>query len=218
LNEKPKVCDGASENNMDKAVSELKGTVRREVRERGRTLSEGDLREGSEHARALLVKQKVWEGAESILFFAPMSDELDIWPLVGRALQEGRLAALPRFDVVEKKYRACRLHDVNADVQVGSFGIREPVAGCSGDILKQLDLILVPGIAFDLRGGRLGRGRGYYDRLLSEVSGATCAVAFDYQIVETVPAEPHDIHLDYILTPTRWLQVTRESKMTAEPS
>jgi len=131
---------------------------------------------------------------------------------VGEALKEGRLAALPRFDVVEKRYRACRLHDVNADVQVGSFGIREPSARCPGDILNQLDLILVPGVAFDMRGGRLGRGGGYYDRLLSEVSGVTCAVAFDHQIVEAVPAEPHDIHLDYILTPTRWLQVNRSRK------
>jgi 5-formyltetrahydrofolate cyclo-ligase len=208
LNEKPKVSDGESENNMDKAASELKGTVRREVRERARTFSEGDRRGASEQARALLVKQKVWEDAESILFFAPMSDELDIWPLAGQAMKEGRRAALPHFDVVEKRYRACCLHDVTADVQVGSFGIREPVTRSSKDILKRFDLILVPGVAFDLRGGRLGRGRGYYDRLLSEVSGATCAVAFDYQIVGAVPTEPHDIHLDYILTPTRWLQVT----------
>jgi 5-formyltetrahydrofolate cyclo-ligase len=67
-------------------------------------------------------------------------------------------------------------------------------------------LALVPGVAFDVRGGRLGRGRGFYDRLLAGVSGAKCGVAFDEQIVDAVPAGPLDIRLNCILTPTRWIE------------
>jgi 5-formyltetrahydrofolate cyclo-ligase len=68
-------------------------------------------------------------------------------------------------------------------------------------------LILVPGVAFDLRGGRLGRGRGYYDRLLSGLQGYRCGVAFDEQIVDRVPLEPHDASLNCILTPSRWVEL-----------
>jgi 5-formyltetrahydrofolate cyclo-ligase len=67
-------------------------------------------------------------------------------------------------------------------------------------------LILVPGVAFDLHGGRLGRGKGYYDRLLKELRGTTCGVAFDQQVVEAIPVEPHDVRLDHVLTPTRWIE------------
>ena len=71
----------------------------------------------------------------------------------------------------------------------------------------RLDLVLVPGVAFDLHGRRLGRGRGYYDRLLSQVGGRTCGVAFDEQVVSEVPVEAHDVLLNCILTPTRWFEL-----------
>ncbi|MEY2466031.1 MAG: 5-formyltetrahydrofolate cyclo-ligase, partial [Verrucomicrobiota bacterium] len=72
--------------------------------------------------------------------------------------------------------------------------------------IKPLDLILVPGVAFELHGRRLGRGKGFYDRLLADMRGTTCGVAFDEQIVAEIPVEPHDVHLDYLLTPTRWIE------------
>ena len=102
----------------------------------------------------------------------------------------------------------CQVGDLEADIVTGRFGIREPRTGCARLSLKRLDLILVPGIAFDLDGHRLGRGRGYYDRLLGELQGARCGVAFDQQIVDRVPIEPHDMRLSCIVTPTRWQSVT----------
>ena len=72
--------------------------------------------------------------------------------------------------------------------------------------LNRLDLALVPGLGFDARGHRLGRGKGHYDRLLAGFTGMKIGVAFDFQIVTEVPREPHDIALDAVVTPTRWLQ------------
>jgi 5-formyltetrahydrofolate cyclo-ligase len=92
-------------------------------------------------------------------------------------------------------------------LQLGHFGIREPETRCARLTSGKLDLILVPGVAFDLRGGRLGRGKGYYDRLLRELRGTTCGVAFEEQIVGEIPVEPHDVRLKFLLTPTRWIQV-----------
>ena len=76
---------------------------------------------------------------------------------------------------------------------------------CAPALLNSLDLVLVPGVAFDLHGRRLGRGKGYYDQLLAGVCGTTCGVAFDEQIVREVPLEPHDVLMNCILTPTRWV-------------
>jgi len=68
-------------------------------------------------------------------------------------------------------------------------------------------LILVPGVAFDLRGGWLGRGRGFYDRLLAGFHGIKCGVAFDEQMVEEVPTGTLDVRMDFVLTPTQCVEV-----------
>jgi 5-formyltetrahydrofolate cyclo-ligase len=93
------------------------------------------------------------------------------------------------------------------EIVSGQFGIREPDPDCIEIPSHQLDLVLVPGVAFDLHGRRLGRGKGFYDRLLTEVRGMKCGVAFDEQVLNEIPKESHDIHMNFILTPTRCVTV-----------
>ena len=159
----------------------------------------------SAHACALLRVQAQWRAAQSILFFAPLPEELDVWPLMIEALAAGKRAALPRFMPAAQGYVACQILDPVADLELGQFGIREPRCRCARFESKQLDLILVPGLAFDLQGGRLGRGKGYYDKLLEALRGSTCSVAFDQQVLDEIPMAPHDMRLDCILSPTRWV-------------
>ena len=161
----------------------------------------------SSQACARMEQQGLWQRARSVLLYAPMTEELDVWPLVVQGLAAGKTVALPRFDPVAKQYFARWIKDLTRDIQSGHFGIREPADHCLPVDLGQVDLVLVPGVAFDLRGGRLGRGRGYYDKLLAPVLGATCGVAFDEQIVPEVPVGPRDLRLKFVLTPTRWVEV-----------
>ena len=140
--------------------------------------------------RALAWRRKpVWQTAQRVLFFAPLPEELDVWPLLSEALAGGKSVALPRFVAETKSYEACAIQDPERDLQVGHFGIREPKRACARLPSNRLDLILVPGVAFDLQGRRLGRGKGYYDRLLKDLRGRTCGVAFDQQIVAEIPVE-----------------------------
>ena len=157
--------------------------------------------------RALLSQQPFWKDAAAILFFAPLPDEVDVWPLLEEALTTGKTAALPRFDPQGQNYVTCRVHDLRREIVAGQFGIREPGNGCGEIAPHSLDLILVPGVAFDLAGHRLGRGRGFYDRLLADARGIKCGMAFDEQIVEAIPVEPLDVRMDFILTPTRLVKV-----------
>ena len=122
-------------------------------------------------------------------------------------MDSGKLLALPRFDSATNGYLACEVKDLANDVEPGRYGIREPRGSCKPVPLKRLDFVLVPGVAFDLRGRRLGRGKGYDDQLLAAVRGRTCGVAFDQQIVREVPVEPHDSDVNCILTPTRWIEL-----------
>lgn len=150
-----------------------------------------------------LLAQSVWRDARSVLFYAALSDEPDVSFALDVALRDGKEALLPRFQPHSAAYVACQVHS-RVDLIRGQFGIMEPAAACAVIPLNHLDLVLVPGIAFDFAGRRLGRGKGFYDRLLAEVRGHKCGVCFDQQLVSSVPEEPHDIRLDSILTPTRW--------------
>jgi 5-formyltetrahydrofolate cyclo-ligase len=141
--------------------------------------------------------------ARTILFFAPLPDELDVWPLLEKFLTAGKNCALPFFDTATKEYSARRVQNLTADISTGYFGIREPASSCPEIPLEKFDLILVPGMAFDWNGNRLGRGRGFFDRLLAKSSGLKCGVSHDFQLIGKVPAEPHDAKLNFIVTPTR---------------
>jgi len=163
--------------------------------------------EASSQALALLGQQKRWKESKSILFYAPLPGELDVWPLLVEALAAGRTVALPRFISQKNLYAICPIADFTTDLEIGHFGVREPAAHCQPMAIYRLDFVLVPGVAFDLHGRRLGRGRGFYDQLLPFVLGKTCGVAFDEQIVEAIPVESHDVLVNSILTPTRWIEL-----------
>ncbi len=141
--------------------------------------------------------------AHIILFFAPLPDELDVWPLLEFSMALGTTCALPVFDAVKKLYVARGLDRLATDIVTGKFGVREPAASCAEIPSDKFDLVLVPGLAFDLSGNRLGRGQGFYDRLLEKISGIKCGVGYDFQLLENIPAEPHDAKVDFIVTPSR---------------
>jgi 5-formyltetrahydrofolate cyclo-ligase len=192
---------------MREKATDGKAVLRREVRAALARMSVEERAIASESARKLLAEQRVWQEARSILFFAPTSQELDIWPMLEMALGTGKLAALPRFMKDRGSYAPYRVNNPIEEVKPGHFNILEPVPGCAEVPLNQLDLFLVPGVAFDLHGRRLGRGKGFYDQMLKTVRGTTCGIAFEEQIVSEVPVEPHDIHCNCILTPTRWIEL-----------
>jgi 5-formyltetrahydrofolate cyclo-ligase len=188
-------------------VQQVKRALRAQVRARLSQLGETARAAASAQARTRLAAQPLWQAARTVLFFAPLPDELDVWPLLAEALAAGKHVALPRFSPLSQQYEACAILDPAVDLEPGRFGVREPLPRCARLPETPLDLILVPGVAFDRRGGRLGRGRGYYDRILATVRGRTCAVAFDEQIVEVIPREAHDVEMDCLLTPTQWVQL-----------
>src|ERR1043166_6231390 len=184
-----------------------KGALRREIRSRLASMPESHRITRSAQACELLRSQHIWHEARSLLLFAPLAEELDVWPLLADALHAGKTLALPSFSTTSAQYGACQITDLAIDLKTGKFDIREPADHCQNLPLNRLDLILVPGIAFDLVGRRLGRGKGYYDRLLAAVSGTRCGVAFDEQIVGELPVAPHDACVNCILTPTRWIRL-----------
>jgi 5-formyltetrahydrofolate cyclo-ligase len=180
-----------------------KAAWRRHVRELVRALPAEARAAASSHLRGVLSAQPIWSRAASVLCFAPLASEPDITFVMDEAWRANKTVALPRYDAGGGRYLAAKI-TARSQLVSGLFGTLEPSVNCPAMPLNQLDLALVPGVAFDLAGRRLGRGKGFYDRLLAEVSGHKCGVAFDVQVVAEIPEEPHDVRVDSILTPSRW--------------
>lgn len=192
---------------MIPSISEQKTSLRQQFRVLTRSIAPEQAAAASEDLRKHLLGSPYWQQAQRILMFYPLNDEPDIAPLLQQALTAGKTIALPRYNSSLGVYEAALIRSLTEDLVPGRFGVREPSPNCPALPLNQLDLTLVPGIAFDASGRRLGRGKGFYDRLLPGTTGMTLGLAFDWQESDALPTEPHDVELDAILTPTRWLKV-----------
>jgi 5-formyltetrahydrofolate cyclo-ligase len=140
--------------------------------------------------------------ARTVLLTAPFRSEWNAEPLIDLALAQGKTVALPRVIEPARMLELCRVADAARDIVVGWRGIPEPASDCGIVELAQVDWVLVPGVAFDRDGARLGYGGGYYDRLLPLLPARAPRVAgaFFAQIVDRVPRAPHDITMDVVVT------------------
>jgi 5-formyltetrahydrofolate cyclo-ligase len=188
----------------------LKSELRQLARTRLSLFTPEQRRVLSTAAVAQLLALPEFQRAQRILGYLPLKDELDLSPALETALQSGKTVALPRYIPEQDAYCAALVTENFASLSPGAFGILEPSAAAAIMPLNQLDFVLVPGVAFDPSGRRLGRGKGFYDRLLANVNSADCikcGIAVDEQIVIGIPAEPHDISVNLIVTPTRCLSL-----------
>ncbi len=184
-------------------VAEAKARLRGEMRERLARLSPGDWTTASERVCQRVRDLDAWRGARWVGAYAAMSREIDVGPLMEEALARGMRVAVPGWDEASGTYGFREVRDPGRDLIDGPHRARVPRGECEAVDPGRLDFVLVPGIAFDGRGGRLGRGKGFYDRLLACSGGVTCGVGADEQWVPQVPVESHDVRLDWVLLPGR---------------
>ncbi len=152
-----------------------------------------------------------YDNARVVLLTLPFRSEWDALLLARHALAAGKTVVAPRVDPSARMLRLFRILDLDRDIEPGYRGIPEPRATCDAVPLHAIDWILTPGVGFDASGRRLGYGGGYYDRLLPLLPGTAPRVAgaFEIQVVERVPAAPHDIGVDCVVTERRVLECTR---------
>ncbi|HEX9301965.1 MAG TPA: 5-formyltetrahydrofolate cyclo-ligase [Casimicrobiaceae bacterium] len=149
--------------------------------------------------------------SQNVLLTLAFRSEWDTGTLVRAALVAGKRVAVPRVDATTRMLELHALADFERDVRPGHLGIPEPLPGCPRVSPATIDWVLVPGVAFDAEGRRLGYGGGYYDRLLPLLPNGTPRVAgaFELQLVDRVPAAPHDLGVDTIVTESRTLRIVR---------
>jgi len=147
--------------------------------------------------------------ATSLLAYVSFRSEVDTTRFLQDVINSGKKLVLP---AVDSRLRVLKLYQVKetSELEYGYMGILEPGVREHREVtLADIDLVIIPGAGFDLKGNRLGYGGGYYDKLLSTDPSSQSripflvALAFEEQIVEEIPSEPHDIKMDIIITDNR---------------
>ena len=144
-----------------------------------------------------------WSRARGVLSYMAFGSELDLDALHRELLQQGRLLVAPRVPAQGRVLELRQVADLKQDLAPSRWGIPEPLPErCPLVDPAQIDLVLVPGVAFDRWGNRLGYGAGFYDRLFLRLlpSALRVACVHDALLVDRVPAEPHDAPVDLLLT------------------
>jgi 5-formyltetrahydrofolate cyclo-ligase len=181
-----------------------KERLRRQLREAISTISGPRSKTLSLAVCSQIQQLPEWQAAQSILLYYPIFPELNLLPLWVSAHNSGKITHLPRFNPENRQYVAAQAPPPDQPdlLTQGAFSIPEPSNTAPTAIGNRLDFIVIPGVGFCSDGRRLGRGGGFYDRLLAQLKGFRCGVAYDEQIVPQLPTEPHDIRCDCILTPS----------------
>jgi 5-formyltetrahydrofolate cyclo-ligase len=145
--------------------------------------------------------------ARTLLTYAPIRAELSPEPIVGAARAAGKTVALPRVDFEAGQLRLHRW-EPNATLEPGGFGVPEPPADAPSVPEADVDLVLVPALAADARGHRLGYGKGFYDQLLPTLPrAARVALIYDFQLLAELPNTPGDVPVHVIATDARIMVV-----------
>lgn len=150
--------------------------------------------------------------AQNIFIFINFRSEVDTKPIIEHLLEMGKNVIVPYTDIPNKRLQLFYLNDFKELIE-GSYGILEPNPSTAKEAkLKDVDLVVVPGSAFDTKGGRMGYGGGFYDRLLPYIKSGvkTVAIAFELQIVEQVPMGYYDRRVDIIVTEERIINTGQE--------
>jgi 5-formyltetrahydrofolate cyclo-ligase len=189
------------------ALREAKLALRRQMLARRDALPPEARAAASAAIVARIAALPAFAAATCVLLTLAFRSEWDTRELVGAALAGGKTVAVPRVDVATRMLDLLAIRDPQRDVAAGHQGIPEPLPRCPPVPRDAIDLVLVPGIAFDAAGRRLGYGGGYYDRLLPLLPQRATRVAgaFDLQLVDRVPVSPSDATVDAIVTETRTL-------------
>jgi 5-formyltetrahydrofolate cyclo-ligase len=187
-------------------ISAAKIQIREDIAKSISALPEGKIVEKTKAIEAKLFDFANFLEAKIALLYVNGDYEVRTDNIIKRSYGYGKIVVLPAFDPEKFDMNLMKVDNFEKDLIPGPRGVPEPDANrCKIVPLERIDIAIIPGLAFDEKGGRIGSGRGYYDRLIPKLAITTRKVAltFEEQIVPQVPMESHDKHVDIIITDER---------------
>ena len=190
---------------MSEQNSQQKAEIRRAVLAKVAAMSDKQRHDGSVAACSRLTALEVFQHASVVMLYMPLASEVDLTPVAIRCFQTGKTVCVPLVDWKRRDMEPVEVTSFDDHVmEVDEHGLRMPRGGAPIPP-NLLDLVVVPGLAFDAHGHRLGRGGGYYDRFLGRLrrTAATVGLGFDVQITDEVPVNDGDVSVDIVVTDRR---------------
>jgi len=184
----------------------LKDILRKNMLHKRKNMEIKDLNALSTKIIGTLMELPEFKNCKNIMLYISFNKEVDTYPLASFCLNNGKTVIAPYCIQSERKIIPFKINNLTSNLTKSSFGVMEPKHDSLQTVnIKDIDLIIVPGVVFDENCNRIGFGAGYYDRFLSRLSKntSTIGIAYDYQIIDKVPTDQYDVPLNFIITEKR---------------
>ena len=182
----------------------MKEILRKQIKEKRRKQTKEEQRKKSKEIKEKLFSLKEYKDAKTVLFYISYNGEVFTHEMIKEALKNKKVVV--PISNKEKQTLGLSVLESWSDLEISSYDILEPKKECIKNVsIDDIDLIVVPGVAFDRNGNRMGHGKGYYDKLLSTTKATTIGLCFGFQLVEKIPTEPHDKPVNILITEKKLL-------------
>ncbi|HHC24549.1 MAG TPA: 5-formyltetrahydrofolate cyclo-ligase [Desulfobacterales bacterium] len=191
---------------MIEEIKERKREIREEMAKMVKALSETELAERTEKIEDRLFAFANFMESRVPLLYMNLGSEVNTRGILKKCFEQRKVVILPGFDKEKYRMTPMKINNVDLDLKPGPRGVPEPnMKKCKVVPVDRLDIAIIPGVAFDEKGARVGSGQGYYDRLIPKLPVTTrkVALALESQIIQQVPMQSHDKHVDIIITDKR---------------
>lgn len=175
-----------------------KNELREQVRAKRRLMTAEAVTEKSEKIQARLFAFDKYLNAKTVMLFMSAFKEPSTDNIIRDSLSRGKKLVIPVSDTETETIIPSYINGFE-DLQKGAYGILEPKKIQPADI-SDIDFFLVPGIVFDKNGNRIGFGKGYYDKILTQSNAEKCALCYEFQLLDKIPSDLHDIKMNTIIT------------------
>ncbi|MBI1820478.1 MAG: 5-formyltetrahydrofolate cyclo-ligase [Nitrospirae bacterium] len=189
-----------------------KDGIRKELLARRAALSPEEWKLKSRAIQARLLNREEYRRAKTVHFYMGFKNEVETDEVIRKSLEAGKQVVVPWLNDKTDQIELSELKDLRTELRENKYGIKEPY----GPFIRPVDrrsvqLAVIPGVAFDPSGNRIGFGKGFYDKLFSQNRTALLiGLAFEFQIVKSIPSEEHDIKMNKILTEYRTIEITQK--------
>ena len=186
---------------------ENKKKLRKEILEKRNNLDLDAKKEADYIIQEKLFNSEYYKNSGKIFIYISYGSEINTKDMIVRALEDKKRIFVPRTVFKTKHMDAVEINSLDDLAEEDRYGILEPAQYIEASDPNEIDLIVVPGVAFDVNGGRMGYGAGYYDRYFKRIDNnrkiKKLALAYDFQLLDSIPMEEHDEIMDVIYTDKR---------------
>ena len=173
-----------------------KDKLRKKIKDKRILMSKEEVKSKSEVICRKIINSDVYKRSKCIYCYYPVKNEVDIIPVIKDSLSNGKIVALPKVIGTDGKMIFTEIHSLD-NLERGHYNIPEPITTTNA---RKGDLILVPGVVFSTKGKRIGQAGGFYDRFLEKNHPYSIGVAYDFQMMNDIKTQPHDIDVDEVIS------------------